>query len=87
MPVTYVAAEILTHLLIFPNREKIISKSSAVVTGLSLQTNSTFSGGAARHQVSHQPMRVKQMRMSQISYPLNKMVVWTTSVNGTREIT
>ena len=36
-----------TDLLIFPNREKIISRSSAVVTGLSLHTNSTFSGGAA----------------------------------------
>lgn len=28
-----------------PNRENIISRSSSVVTGFSLQTNSTFSGG------------------------------------------
>ncbi len=35
------------HLLIFPKREKIISKSSAVVTGFNLHTNNTFSGGAA----------------------------------------
>ena len=29
-----------------PNLEKIISRSSSVVTGLSLQTNKTSSGGA-----------------------------------------
>lgn len=33
------------YLLIGPNRENIISRSSSVVTGFSLQTNSTFSGG------------------------------------------
>lgn len=33
------------HLLMVPKREKMISRSSSVVTGLSLQTNSTFSGG------------------------------------------
>lgn len=33
--------------IILPNREKIISRSSSVVTGFSLQTNSTLSGGAA----------------------------------------
>ena len=36
-----------TNLLICPNLEKMISRSSDVVTGLSLQTNSTFSGGLA----------------------------------------
>lgn len=33
------------YLLMGPNRENIISRSSPVVTGFSLQTNSTFSGG------------------------------------------
>lgn len=33
------------YLLMGPNRENIISRSSSVVTGFSLQTNSTFSGG------------------------------------------
>jgi len=34
-----------SYLRILPNREKIISRSSSVVTGLSLQTNSTLSSG------------------------------------------
>lgn len=33
------------HLLMDPKREKMISRSSSVVTGFSLHTNSTFSGG------------------------------------------
>ena len=36
----------MTHLKISPNREKIISRSASLVAGLSLHTNSTFSGGA-----------------------------------------
>jgi len=34
-----------SYLRILPNRENIISRSSSVVTGLSLQTNSTLSSG------------------------------------------
>lgn len=34
-----------TYLFIEPNRENMISRSSSVVTGLSLQTKRTFSGG------------------------------------------
>ena len=34
-----------SYVLISPNREKIISKSSSVVTGLSLHTNKTFRSG------------------------------------------
>lgn len=33
------------HLFIVPKRENMISRSSSVVTGFSLHTNSTFSGG------------------------------------------
>lgn len=33
------------HLFMEPKREKMISRSSSVVTGFSLHTNSTFSGG------------------------------------------
>ena len=36
----------MTDLLTFPKRLKIISKSSSLVTGFSLQMNKTFSGGA-----------------------------------------
>ena len=36
---------ITSQLTMDPNLEKMISKSSAVVTGFSLQTNKTFSGG------------------------------------------
>ena len=37
----------MSHDTTFPKREKIRSKSSSSVTGLSLQMNSTFGGGAA----------------------------------------
>jgi hypothetical protein len=38
--------EKVANLSISPKREKMISRSSPVVTGFSLQTNKTFSGGA-----------------------------------------
>lgn len=40
------ASQMISQLMIVPNREKINSRSSLLVIWLSLQTKSTFSGGA-----------------------------------------
>lgn len=58
------------YLLIAPKRENMISRSSSVVTGLSLQTKSTFSGGliSASGKSPTSSTKVKEKRLSSPLY-------------------
>lgn len=58
------------HLFMDPKREKMISRSSSVVTGFSLHTNNTFSGGFMSASGRSPTWRNKRKKSGRISTTL-----------------